>query len=320
MTISSRVDPIEVLRLRWQLYNAEVIAIRRVHEDLAVFRVRGDAGALAVAPGQYTLLGLGNWERRDDGLDLPPEWFGRDAKIIRRAYSVTSPILDDNEAIVPIGEHPWLDFYVTCVRRPDDEPPSLTPRLFDLEPGARLFLGRHPKGTYSLDDIAPEDDIVFCATGTGEAPHNAMLAELLARGHEGRIVSAVTVRELRDLAYRTTHASLEARFPQYRYLALTTREPENLDTAHPDFVGKRYLQDVFQNDDLCQELVGFVPRPGRAHFFLCGNPAMIGLPRRDPEGTVAYPEPLGMAELLVRRGFRLEERHQPGDVHFEKYW
>ena len=41
--------------------------------------------------------------------------------------------------------------------------------------------------------------MLFLATGTGEAPHNYMLWELLRRGHTGRILSACCVRYRRDL-------------------------------------------------------------------------------------------------------------------------
>lgn len=320
MSTTDRTDPLAVLRLRWQLYNAELVELRRVHDDLAIFRVRGDRGPPTVAPGQYTLLGLGTWEPRDDGLELPPEWFAHGGTLLRRAYSVSSPVLNERGVLTRIADRDWLEFYITCVRRPEDRPPSLTPRLFALQPGARLFLGTHAKGTYTLDSVRADEDLIFCATGTGEAPHNAMLAELLAGGHRGRIVSAVSVRHRRDLGYLEVHRELERRFPHYRYLPLTTREPENLDPGHPGYTGKRYLQQVFGDDDLCEQLVGFVPQPGNARLFLCGNPAMIGLPGRGPEGEPVFPEPRGMAQLLTERGFRLQARHDSGDVHFEKYW
>ena len=85
-------------------------------------------------------------------------------------------------------------------------------------------------------------------------------------------------------------------------------------------MGKRYLQDVFADEQRCRETIGFVPRPGRAHFFLCGNPEMIGLPTRDAVGRPRFPDRRGMAEVLVDRGFHLDDGDAPGDVHFEKYW
>jgi ferredoxin/flavodoxin---NADP+ reductase len=37
-------------------------------------------------------------------------------------------------------------------------------------------------------------------------------------------------------------------------------------------------------------------------------------------GDDRYPQPKGMVEVLETRGFRADEPHQPGNIHFEKYW
>ena len=63
-----------------------------------------------------------------------------------------------------------------------------------LREGDRLFLGEKITGHFTLDPVQPDDTVVFLATGTGEAPHNYMLWELLRRGHRGRILSACCVR------------------------------------------------------------------------------------------------------------------------------
>jgi len=308
---------LEHQRLRWQLYNATVESVRQVHDDLVVLRVRGDDGSPRVEAGQYTLLGLGDWEPR---IDASVHSTVRRHSLIRRVYSVTCPLVNDAGHLARVNDHAWLEFYIALVSKPGDDPPSLTPRLFTLLPGDRLYLGEHISGRYTLAPVGPDDDVIFCATGTGEAPHNAMIAELLARGHRGRIVSATTTRFRYDLAYLTQHRSIERQWSNYRYLPLTTREAENLDPAHPDYVGKLYLQHVFGDESVCEDMVGFVPRPGRSHFFLCGNPAMIGLPRRRSSDTPVFPQPKGMAQLLTELGFRLDEGHTTGDVHFEKYW
>ena len=70
----------------------------------------------------------------------------------------------------------------------------MTPRLFMLREGDRLFLSEKIAGVYTLDPVQPDDTVIFLATGTGEAPHNYMLWELLRRGHPGRILSACCVR------------------------------------------------------------------------------------------------------------------------------
>ena len=54
---------------------------------------------------------------------------------------------------------------------------------------------------------------------------------------------------------------------------------------------------------------------------MCGNPAMIGLPREDEEtAELTYPKPTGVVEILTERGFTLDHRKQRGNLHYEEYW
>lgn len=295
-------------------YNARVIQARHLHKGLLILRVLPDEPLPEFQPGQYTVLGLNASEPRVDGLQLPDE----KARLVRRAYSISCPMLNDSGELVTCNGLPYLEFYIALVQRPLDSPPMLTPRLFALEEGDRLLVGPHPHGNYTLEHVQESEDLLFFGTGTGEAPHNAMIAELLARGHTGRILCATCVRYRRDLGYLAAHEELQRRFANYRYIPLTTREPENLDSARPDYVGKRYLQDFIQSQQF-RDMLGGRLQPERTRAFLCGNPAMIGLPRRDPAGGMIFPEPHGMIEALVDLGLEYAA-HGPGRIHFEKYW
>ena len=82
---------------------------------------------------------------------------------------------------------------------------------------------------------------------------------------------------------------------------MPTREPE---------VPKRYLQDLIRDGDIEQALGGTLD-PSNTHAFLCGNPAMIGLPDEDGN-ELRFPEPTGVIELLVERGFTINRRTEPG--------
>ena len=281
-----------------------------------ILRVQPDDDVPEYEPGQYTTLGLLTDERRLDEPERPDDDRHR---LIRRAYSISCPVLRENGISLRDENDRFLEFYIALVRRDSDNPPSLTPRIFALNAGHRLFMGPRAKGTYTLDPVGPHDDVIFVATGTGEAPHNAMVRELLSRPHRGRIASFVCVRHRRDLAYLDTHRRLEKNFENYRYVALTTREPENTDCDHPNFVGKQYLQHVFAKGHLSAHL-GWSPNPASTHVFLCGNPSMIGAPKRDPGGPDEFPDPKGMIETLIEHGFRLDQPHDKGNVHFERYW
>ena len=181
-------------------------------------------------------------------------------------------------------------------------------------------MGPRCRGRYTLERITnPNDTVVFMATGCGEAPHNAMIAELMMRKHTGKIVSVACTRYLADLGYMGMHYLLERAFENYRYLTLTTREPRNLDRSHPQYLGKRYIQDYFASEDL-EEDAGVQFDPSNTHVFLCGSPEMVGVPLHTRDETKRYPQPVGMIELLEKRGFKIDRADDPGQIHFEKYW
>ena len=296
--------------LRAEHYNATITKFEPTHSDLWVLRVRPDGGRTSHIPGQYASLGLGYWEERiDDVVDpgLDDKWF----KLVRRSYSISCRIFDERGYLAADTSGEELEFYIVLVPPSDGHVPGLTPRLALKRPGDRIYLGPKVTGRYTLSAVDdPASTVVFLSTGTGEAPHNAMVVELLSKGHFGPIVSAVTVRHWADLGYRAKHEALAARYPNYHYLPLPTREPD---------VPKRYIQDLLSDDTFPREL-GVELDPATTNVYLCGNPAMIGLPEVDAEGYDHFPEPEGVVELLTRRGFMLSRRHQLGNIHYEEYW
>jgi ferredoxin--NADP+ reductase len=264
-------------------------------------------------------LGIGNWEPRLEGTQEEEVPEKKLRELSRRAYSISCPLIGSDGRVAPVDSIDYLEFYVALVRSADSagkKPPVLTPRLFNLSVGDRIEVQKEITGHYTLQDIGAGDTILMLGTGTGEAPHNAMSAKLLSNDHRGRIVNVTSVRRRTDLAYAIEHAALMKQFPHYRYLPFTTRDPENLDPAHPNFVGKQYLQALFTSGQLA-EAAGDELSPSNTHVFLCGNPAMIGYvpPGADP------PEAPGMLPILREAGFS-DQRDStgPGTIRFEKYY
>jgi ferredoxin/flavodoxin---NADP+ reductase len=299
----------EVEQLRVEHYNATITHFDFSHEDLWVIRVRPDQRDTVHRPGQYATLGLGYWEPRVDDADEGLSEAQR-SKMIRRSYSISSQIFDQYGYLVDAGEEREIEFYIVHVRPTEDRIPALTPRLAGKRVCDRIYLGPKIAGRYTRDPVTdPEADVVLLATGTGEAPHNAMITELLRKGHRGRIVSLVTVRQLRDLGYVEHHRTLERYHPNYTYVTLPTREPS---------VPKRYIQDVVRDGEL-EAMLAHGLDPRRTHVFLCGNPAMIGLPEWSGH-TPTFPEVEGVVEILHKRGFTIDHRGVIGNVHYEEYW
>ena len=310
------MSPEEIAELRRTKYNATVSWMRKAHSDLMILRARPDFPRPVHKPGQYSTLGLGYWEPRFPGCQEEALQPGEESKLARRAYSISCSVLSDKGELEDIEHTDWLEFYVVLVRESDKkQAPALTPRLFLLTEGDRLYLGEKITGHFTLGPVKPGDAVVFLATGTGEAPHNYLLWELLRRGHTGKILSACCVRYRRDLAYLAIQEELMRRYPHYTYLSLTTREAETV--QH-----KVYVQALITSGQL-EEKLGQPLDPARTHVFLCGNPKMIGVPYKDrATGALTYPEPLGVIEILERRGFQTDQPQakMKGNIHFEEYW
>lgn len=278
-----------------------------------VIRVQPDRPIPEPAPGQWVELGLHIGEPVMEGAEagtvrrMPPDG------LVKRAYSISSPILDENgDRLLEPDALPGLEFFLSLVFPSAERAakvPNLTGRLFCLRPGDRLFVSDRPMGNYTLDPVSPEDNVLFLSTGTGEAPHNAMIGELLRRGHAGRVASIVSVRHREDLAYDKVHRRLTELFPGYAYHAVSTRDPGS---------DGRHLQDLLQ-DGSVERWAGFPLDPARTQVFVCGNPGMIGPPRM-VSGERVFPGEPGVVRLLEERGFNADTRREPVTIHYERYW
>jgi ferredoxin--NADP+ reductase len=308
----------EIAEYRQRRYNATVASLRKVHSDLMILRVRPDFPVPEHRPGQYCTLGLGMWEPRFPGCQDEIRKPGDEGKVVRRAYSLSCSVVDDAGRLLDLVSTDWLEFYIVLVRETDDpaKAPGLTPRLFMLREGDRLQVGERITGHFTTDGVSPTDAVVLLSTGTGEAPHNYLLWELLKAGHRGPILSACCVRYSRDLGYLAIHERLTREFPGYNYIPLTTRE--GVGTAN-----KVYIQDLIASGQL-EDRLGRPLDPGTTHVFLCGNPLMIGVPVKDLQTSERrYPQPLGVVELLETRfGFTADNpaARIRGNIHFEEYW
>lgn len=298
-------------------YNATITYFERLTQEVWLFGVKPDEGPVSFVPGTYASLGLGFWEPRcDDAIeaDIDSKW----SKLVRRSYSISSPMFTSDDYHVDHGvadlarceEVEDVEIYAVLVHPEGDLVPGITPRLALKDVGDRLFMGRKMAGRYTAKAIEdPTTPLVFLSTGTGEAPNIAMIIELLRTGHTGPIVSVVTARYWEDLVYVDKNRALEKRFENYTYLPIPTREPD---------VQKRYIQDVVATEFTADGL-GIELDPDKMHVFVCGNPDMIGLPDESGDEPV-YPETTAVVEMLVKRGFTLDKRREPGNIHYEEFW
>jgi len=264
--------------------NSVVIKRTDIAPGLMILRVAPTGWELLpFKPGQFAVLGLPA-EAPRSATSLPEEPEAREA-FPRRAYSIASSSLDRE----------YLEFYIVEVKTG-----ALTPRLFALQQGGRLWLGPKVAGLFTLDQVAPERNLVFLATGTGLAPYMSMLRTHLDAAGTRRLAVIHGARHVQDLGYREELFRLQGDHSNFQYIPVITQpkgEPEPWRGA----IGR--LQEFWQSRPL-EEAWGANPTAADTDLFLCGNPGMIE----------------AMQKVLEGEGFTEHTRKQPGQLHFEKYW
>jgi ferredoxin--NADP+ reductase len=188
--------------------NAVIQQRDEVAPGLVVIRVVPDGWELPdFTPGQFAVLGLPPEAPRCELAD-PDEEEHKPGKLIRRAYSIASSSVAKAH----------LELYITLVRSG-----ALTPRLFALEPGDRVWLGPKITGKFTLDDAPDDADLVLVATGTGLAPYMSMLRTMLPDGDGRRIAVFLGARHSWDLGYQAELLTLARRHPTFTYQSIISR-------------------------------------------------------------------------------------------------
>jgi ferredoxin--NADP+ reductase len=252
--------------------------------DLMILRVAPDGWELPVfKPGQYCLLGLPPSAPRAANAgpeaDLPePD------EMIRRAYSIASSS----------AEREYVEFYVAHVHSG-----ALTPRLFALGVGDRVFLSAKFTGMFTLDQVPADQNLIFIGTGTGLAPYMSMIRTHVEADQDHRVLVLHGARNSWDLGYRTELFYLQRYAPHFTYVPVIDG-PQDEVVPWTGHVG--FAQDLWKSG-LVSDVWGHDPTPENSHVFLCGNPLMIA----------------AMKDLLFAEGFTLHHRRTPGQVHVEEF-
>lgn len=266
-------------------YNATVSRCIEVTGEIRILQVRLDQPGFRFKAGQYTMLGLLRDEPRipeaqaEDNAAEP----GGDP-MIRRAYSIAS---GSNQA-------EFLEFYVSIVSSG-----ALTPRLFALQEGDRLYVAEKSKGLFTLDRVPAESNLLLVGTGTGLAPYISMLRSEVLANRERRIAVLHGASFSWDLGYRRELESLALYNDHFSYIPMVSR-PQ----VDRDWQGLTGRIPPFLDATELEQLCGFALQPGATHTLLCGNPAMI------EDATLR----------LEARGYRQRRPGEPGTLHMEKYW
>jgi ferredoxin/flavodoxin---NADP+ reductase len=263
--------------------NATLIERHDLNSTLSIVRVRPDSGRVPdFAPGQFITLGLPR-PRPPEVATLRPLRPGR-TPMTKRAYSISSPPHETES----------YELFVVLVTAG-----KLTPKLWTLNVGDRLWMDDQAKGEFTLAGVPDDRDLVMVSTGTGVAPFMSMLRTYRDQRRWRRLVMINGVRHPDDFGYRAELERICRQDSTIRYIPIVSRGSD--DAAWPGLRGR--VQTAL-DDAVYRAQVGTPLEPDRCHVFLCGNPAMID----------------DVEKLLQQRGFRTHTREAPGDIHLERYW
>ena len=262
--------------------NCIITQIIQVSPIMKIFRIKPDGWELPeYKSGQFVALALPpTAEKCAEATDEPeapnPE------KMVKRAYSIASSSTQE-----------YVEFYITLVHSG-----SLTPRMFNLEIGDKIWMGKKATGMFTIAEIPEEQNVILIATGTGVAPYMSMLrANALKRS--GKIMVIHGAANSWDLGYSSELMLLESMFDNFSYHPTIT-EPDKEPAGWSGDV--RFIQDIWE-DNIVEKSLGFKPNKDDTHVFLCGNPRMVN----------------GMVEHLEEDGFVEHSRRQEGQIHVEKF-
>ena len=230
--------------------NATITTRRQPGSHLLILGVTADSGPVSFVSGQFVNLALAN----------------EDGTLTARPYSIASaPGAAETEFALALVEGG-----------------ALTPRLWELPQGARVYVETGGAGSFTLRDVPPHSPLLVVATGTGTAPFMSMKRAGLWANRKVTVVHGARTAD--GLAYQ----ELLREDPAVHYLATVTRDAA--------WTGR--------TTRVQQVLEELAPTPDGTHAMLCGNPEMIA----------------GVRAWVEARGFKKHRKRDPGNLHFEAYW
>ena len=275
-------------------YNATLVERVDLNPTLAIFKIRPDRPLVDpqwFVPGQYVAIGLNNEEEPDLGS-------------VQRPMSIASAPYELDA----------LEFYIRSISKPASKNP-LTPLLWKMKAGGRIYLTRKPAGYFTLPHTVGAGDPrrkIFVSAGTGLAPFVSILRDHRHHHPESDLSEFAVFHGTSypiDLGYRE-----EMQRHRLRYFATVSRPKEA-----PEWKGDvGRVEDYFSPERIgtTEDRLG-LPRQGltvrSAVVYVCGL-----------QGTIAM-----TVRQLLARGFvpnHKQLRHalevpesMPSSLFFESY-
>ena len=262
------------------IYNATVISKKMINPDLMIVQIKTDEPKNEFEAGQHTLLGLYGFEKRSS--NSAPESFPAEVdKLIKRPYSIASAT----------SETRHFEFYISQVKSG-----QLTPRLFNLSIGDRVYVGNKISGIFRLDETPDGTDIIMIATGTGIAPYISFLRSSIVDRPESKMIVIQGAAHRWDLGYYSELTFLAESYANFFYVPTLT-DPD----AHWD--GYQLTIEDLLKKDILQNEFNITPDPERTRFFVSGKPEMVG----------------HVSDWLQEFGYKQHHPDEPGEMYVEEF-
>ena len=256
-----------------------------VAPGLSIIRIIPEGWELPIfKPGQYTVVALRGSAPRFIYSDPEPNMVDP-RRLIKRAYSIASSS----------KEKEYIEIYVRLVNSG-----ALTPRLFALNIGDKLWLSPKAKGMFTMEDVPKDKNIILFATGTGVAPYMSMLRSHVISKEKRNYAVIHSAWNSWDLGYRSELMTIGRLCPNFHYIPVVS-SPENEPVPWQGKTG--FVQHIWK-DRVLQDSWGTEITAKNTRIFLCGHPDMIK----------------EMVELLTDDSFKEHTNLDPGTIHLEKFW
>ena len=260
-------------------YNATVIGKILLTPDLMILRLKTDEHRNMFEAGQFTQIGLLAKEERAQNSVVPIKELQPD-ELIKRPYSIASANHQTND----------FEFYISQVKSG-----QLTPRLFALELGDRIFVDDRILGVFKLNDTPPGKNIVMVATGTGLAPYISFLRSHLKEHQDIQLSVIHGAAYPWDLGYLSELEFMAATFPNFHYFPTLLKADETW-TGLRGYIEEHLTSGLLEKHNIEID-------PDKTHFFLCGNPNMVKT----------------ISQFLMEKGYVRHKKSKPGSLHVESW-
>lgn len=221
-------------------------------------------------------------------LDLPEFEAGQfvnmgveiNGKLVTRPYSLVNP--------------PSQKLHEIFFNRVDDG--LLSTRLFQLQPGDKLFSSPKAGGFFVLSLVPAAQQLWLCATGTALGPFLSMLRTVDPWESFERIILIHGVTDHSAMAYASEIEHIkQLHSQQFDYFYSVTREPG---TPH---LTQRIPELLLSSE--VENALDLTLTANNAQVMLCGNTGMVN----------------ACLSVLMERGLKKNERRDPGQITIEIY-